>query len=434
MIKKRNVRDRGGAAALHSCCRAAALCLLYLPLAVSNGRAFGQTQIDGGQMQETLNPQTGTSYTIAAADCGKLLSLASSGNVAVSIPNAGAGGLASGCWIDIQNTGSGTATFTSVSTVDGGNGFALSTNQGLHLISNGTAYFTQRGQGSGAGDSGALSIQSGGTALGPAATLNLVAGTGVSCVPQVNAGVMTFQCNADTAYLESKTNLQGATSPLICTSSSASGTVYTASCGLALTAYAANQTLFWFADVANTIPAPTLNIDTLGAVGLVRHDGTTLLAGDIKAGTLYRIWYDGSRFHVVEAGLSGVQTGSGAAAPQTIAHAIGYTFDGGGAALVAGATKYLTVPFACTISAWNMAVDTGTATVRTWKVATATGVPTVANTISTAGVSITTGTAIHSTSLSDFSTTSVAQNDIFAFNLSAVSGATQVNFIVECDQ
>jgi hypothetical protein len=131
--------------------------------------------------------------------------------------------------------------------------------------------------------------------------------------------------------------------------------------------------------------------------------------------------------------------GSGTLAAARVAsnirvRAIGYTFDGGGSALTAGVTKYLTVPFACTLSAWNISADTGTATIKTWKVATGTTVPTVTNTLSTSGVSLASGTAIHSTTMSDFSSTTVSANDIFGFNLYAVSTATFINFILECDQ
>jgi hypothetical protein len=311
MIKKPNVGDRGGAVALFSRHRAAVLSVLYIiAIALSTGRMFGQlTQIDGGQIRVATNLQTGTTYTVAASDCGKLLSLSNASNISVTIPQAGSTGVAAGCWIDIQNTDAGTATFTSGTTlIDGAVGFSLSTNQGLRLLSGGTAYFTERGQGSGGGG-GALSIQSGGTALGPAATLNIVGGTGVTCVPQVNAGVMTFQCNADTSYLASKVNLQGSSNPQICTSASANGGVYSASCASTLSAYATRQTLFWFADVANTSTAPTLNIDTLGAITLARQDGTSLAINDIKAGALYRIWYDGTYIRVVEAGLAGSSGG-----------------------------------------------------------------------------------------------------------------------------
>ncbi len=254
------------------------------------------TQIDGSQVRVATDLQTGTSYLVTTSDCGKLLSLSNASNIAVTIPQAGSTGLPAGCWIDIQNTGAGTATFTSGSTpIDGAVGFSLSTNQGLRLLSGGSAYYTERGQGSGGSGGGALSIQSGGTALGPAATLNVVGGTGVTCVPQVTAGVMTFQCNADTAYLASKVNLQGAANPQICTSASNNGAVYSASCASTLSAYATRQTLFWFADVANTSATPTLNIDTLGAVTMVRQDGSSLArsnsTGKEPCALKYRIWW-----------------------------------------------------------------------------------------------------------------------------------------------
>ena len=121
--------------------------------------------------------------------------------------------------------------------------------------------------------------------------------------------MMTFQCNADTAYLPSKTNLQGSANPQICTSASNNGVVYSAACASTLSAYAIRQTLFWFADVANTSATPTLNIDTLGAVTMVRQDGSSLAINDIKAAALYRIWYDGTEYARVEAGLAATSAG-----------------------------------------------------------------------------------------------------------------------------
>jgi hypothetical protein len=316
MTKKSYGYETDRAAVLFSPHRAAALFVLYaLVSALSQHRALAQSSsIDGGQMNVATNLQSGATYTVAASDCGKLLSLSNAVGVVVTIPQAGSSGLHSGCWIDIQVTGSG-GTFTATgTTIDGAPSFSLVTNQGLRLVSNGTAYYTERGQGSGTGSGGgggALAIESGSTALGTATTLNVVGGTGVSCVPQVSAGVATLQCNADTSYLASRVSLQSATNPQLCTSSSANGATYTASCATTLTAYAALQTLFWFADVANTSTTPTLNIDTLGANPLVRYDGTALAINDIKAGALYRIWYDGANARVVEAGVTPVSsTGS----------------------------------------------------------------------------------------------------------------------------
>jgi hypothetical protein len=112
---------------------------------------------------------------------------------------------------------------------------------------------------------------------------------------------------------------------------------------------------------------------------------------------------------------------------------IGGGFDGGGSALTAGGVTYFTVPFACTIQAWNITVDTGTITFDVWKVASGTAIPTVANTITASALpAISTGTAIHSTTLTGW-TTSVAANDIFGIDINAVSSATKASLVLQCN-
>ena len=94
---------------------------------------------------------------------------------------------------------------------------------------------------------------------------------------------------------------------------------------------------------------------------------------------------------------------------------IDYTFDGNGLGLSAGRTGYKTVPFACaSFTSWNISVDSGTATVKIWKIATGTAIPTVSNSINTSGVAISTGTSVHSTTLTDFTATTSAAYDIWA--------------------
>jgi hypothetical protein len=113
-----------------------------------------------------------------------------------------------------------------------------------------------------------------------------------------------------------------------------------------------------------------------------------------------------------------------------------YGDPGNSSAITAGstATDYITVPFACTISAYNILIDAGTITIKFWKVATGTAIPTSGNSISTSGVSISSGTAIHSTTTSDFTTTTVSANDIMAMNVSTVSTAKFVSATLQCDQ
>ncbi len=131
---------------------------------------------------------------------------------------------------------------------------------------------------------------------------------------------------------------------------------------------------------------------------------------------------------------TGVMTISGVTT--AVIRTIGATWDGAGAALTTGkATGYVSVPFAGTITGYSISADVGTCTIQTWRVATGTAVPTVSNSISTSGVQLTTGTHVRSTSVGDFTNTTVAVGDIFAFNLGTVAGgATQLTFEVEITQ
>lgn len=106
--------------------------------------------------------------------------------------------------------------------------------------------------------------------------------------------------------------------------------------------------------------------------------------------------------------------------------------DPAGSALSTGVLCYVVVPSACTIVAWDILVDSGTATVDVWKVATGTAIPTDAASITASAVpAISSGTAIHSTTLTGW-TTSVAANDILGFNLDAVATAKFISATIQC--
>lgn len=122
-----------------------------------------------------------------------------------------------------------------------------------------------------------------------------------------------------------------------------------------------------------------------------------------------------------------------AALASGVPHPFGASFDGGGSALTAGKTSYFPLPYGCTIQAYTLWADTGTFTVKVWKIATGgTAIPTVSDSINTSGVSLSSGTKVRSTTLSDFTTTTVTANDFGAVNITAVSGATQLGITVEC--
>jgi hypothetical protein len=116
--------------------------------------------------------------------------------------------------------------------------------------------------------------------------------------------------------------------------------------------------------------------------------------------------------------------------------ALVFVFDGGGAALTSGKTIYLRIPFACTVTDWSiMSTTAETVTAKLWRVAAGgTAIPTVSNSISTSGVSLSSGTAVLSTTLTDFTSTSIAANDLLAANLTAVTASQQVTYILGCNQ
>lgn len=110
----------------------------------------------------------------------------------------------------------------------------------------------------------------------------------------------------------------------------------------------------------------------------------------------------------------------------------GFTSYNNGSVIPTGKIRgFYTAPFAGTITGWSIVADAGTATVRVWKIAAGTAKPTVSNNINTAGVALATGTAIRSTTVTDFTTTAVTAGDIFAYEVTAAATATELTFELE---
>lgn len=99
----------------------------------------------------------------------------------------------------------------------------------------------------------------------------------------------------------------------------------------------------------------------------------------------------------------------------------------------AGSTIYLTVPYSCTITDWAVSSDS-TATIMLWRVADGgTSLPNDGDSLNANGFSLTTGTKIHSTVLTDLQSTSISAFDTFGVNLFAVgSPASHVEFYLGC--
>lgn len=82
-------------------------------------------------------------------------------------------------------------------------------------------------------------------------------------------------------------------------SATASGTdTYTATISPAITAYTSTQRFFIRFTNANT-GAATLNLNSLGAKSIVKNGSTALASGDIAAGQIYALAYDGTNFQII---------------------------------------------------------------------------------------------------------------------------------------
>lgn len=72
----------------------------------------------------------------------------------------------------------------------------------------------------------------------------------------------------------------------------------------ALAAYAAGQSFIVGFPNANT-GASTINIDGLGAIAIVKQGGTALASGDILAGQIFILTYDGTNFQLIGVNSTG---------------------------------------------------------------------------------------------------------------------------------
>lgn len=264
------------------------------------------------------------------------------------------------------------------------------------------------------------------------------------------------------------------------TLTSASGSAYAGSVATCPIALAVGQLYQFIPSPTNSVTNPTLSpCPGLGPLTITHVDGTALLANELDAsgtkmcqvldigatfllipglcstgagfismghiaassvpippsGTLTLFYDSANSDHLSVKNSSGsvVDLQDPTLRRRGIPFSIG---DPGGSALTAASTTtdYITVPIACSISGYNLLIDAGTITVKFWKVATGTAIPTAGNSISTSGVGISSGTAIHSTTVSDFTTTAVAPNDILAMNVTAVATAKYVSGVLQCDQ
>ncbi len=117
----------------------------------TTGTATSKATFPGGDLfNGGVNAQTGTTYTMVAADENKTLTLSNGSAVAVSLPQATTTGFGAGAVFDVVNLGAGSATITpTTSTINGASSLVLATGQSARITSDGTNYIAELGAGAG---------------------------------------------------------------------------------------------------------------------------------------------------------------------------------------------------------------------------------------------------------------------------------------------
>ncbi len=152
------------------------------------------------------------------------------------------------------------------------------------------------------GAAGTVTVKNGTTTVGTQGVISYIAGTGIVNAISLLAGELRVQQDIDTTVVMLKTDFQNGA--VIACIAAATANAYSCALNPALSAYGAGTRIFLQAGAGNT-GAATLNINGLGPVGVRRADGITeLVAGDLVAGSLYPLWYDGTRFRIVETPLA----------------------------------------------------------------------------------------------------------------------------------
>jgi hypothetical protein len=148
--------------------------------------------------------------------------------------------------------------------------------------------------------SASIQLNSDNIRVGTRGAENLTPGPGIVNTLIDNGTNLTLQMSVDSATVETRATQQAGTS-LFCNSASNSAAAYTCLMSPSLSAYTTGMLLHWLPDVAGAGGATTLNVDGVGIKAVKMWNGSDPTPGDIAAGSLYSLWYDGTVFRVQSA-------------------------------------------------------------------------------------------------------------------------------------
>lgn len=157
-----------------------------------------------------------------------------------------------------------------------------------------------------------VTVLNDGAVAGTKSAINFVPGVGLSQIVTELPTQLNVQQSLDTAVLLTKPAHQSGSS-LLCASSGASPSDY--ACGMqpVLGSLSTGMVFHWIPDISNAGPSVSLRVNELGPTPVRLADGqTSLRPGDLRAGRMYPVWYDGTVFRVFESPLlNDYQTVSG---------------------------------------------------------------------------------------------------------------------------
>lgn len=113
----------------------------------------------------------------------------------------------------------------------------------------------------------------------------------------------------------------------------------------------------------------------------------------------------------------------------------GITIDGSGSVISSGVKGYVTIPYNCTITGWDIFADqTGSCVIDLWKDTYANFAPTNADTITgSEKPTLSSQQKNQDNSLSTWTTT-INAGDIIAFNVDSATTVTRVNVIIKVNK
>ncbi len=220
--------------------------------------ATGTGTITATSTTEPINAQTGTTYTIASTDTGKLLTFNNASAIAVTLPAATTSGFGAGFHFRVQDLGAGTTTITpTTSTINGSATLVIPKNVGCSVNSDGTNYQVSACTSLGANAIyvNGVAVPTSATVLGSNSSNQLIAATTVTYLMDTGT---TFTLGTGTGGCATATTLTGgaATGSFVCTGTAGASTqvinLPTATHGWYCSASDATSGVAWANEVGST--------------------------------------------------------------------------------------------------------------------------------------------------------------------------------------